>query len=70
MEVKQVNINPASFLPKKKSKKRVLSENDSMQVDEITGIEGRSKDAVPRAKRSKNVVESRKIAVPTHRYFI
>lgn len=75
------NIDADAFVPSKKGqlkagKKRTLSstapgqvDNDQqMQVDEATGIEGGRKTNAPKNKRKKHTaVELRKIAVPSHR---
>lgn len=67
------NINTEAFLPaaiqnKNKSKKRAISEDDKMIVDDDTGIEGSTKKNVPKSKRKKfSNAEFRKIAVPAHR---
>lgn len=76
------NIDADAFVPAKKSqlkagKKRTISnttsghDNDDqqMQVDEATGIEGVRKSNAPKNKRKKHTsVELRKIAVPSHRF--
>lgn len=76
------NINTEEFLPAKNPiksknvKKRVMSESGDMEVEEHNGIEGKSKNRRPKAKRSKKNVEPneskinmRKVPVPAHRYF-
>jgi len=82
MDVDTTNINADDFLPSKsskknqnKSKKRTISstmateDNDKMQVDEVSGIEGKPKVTGPKSKRKKQVnIEIRKIPVPAHRY--
>lgn len=81
MEVdKSLNIDTDAFLPPqgrqqskvsgKTGKKRTISSNagDDMQIDEATGIEGTRKTNAPKAKRKKAAaVETRKVAVPSHR---
>lgn len=80
---KNLNIDTDAFLPPqgrqqskstgktgKTGKKRTLSSTggDEMQVDEATGIEGTRKTNAPKAKRKKPAaVETRKVAVPSHR---
>lgn len=75
------NIDADAFMPSKKSqpkagKKRTISstaaghdhDDQQMQVDETTGIEGGRKSHAPKTKRKKHTaVELRKIAVPSHR---
>lgn len=75
------NIDADAFVPSKKGqlkagKKRTLSstaagqadDDQQMQVDEATGIEGGRKTNAPKNKRKKHTaVELRKIAVPSHR---
>lgn len=75
------NIDADAFTPLKKSQlkagtKRTISstasghDNDDqqMQVDETTGIEGGRKSNAQKSKRKKHTsVELRKIAVPSHR---
>lgn len=75
------NIDADVFMPSKKSqlkagKKRTISstasghgnDDQQMQVDEATGIEGSRKSSAPKNKRKKHTsVELRKIAVPSHR---
>lgn len=75
------NIDADVFMPSKKSqskagKKRTISstasghnnEDQQMQIDEVTGIEGIRKSNAPKNKRKKHTsVELRKIAVPSHR---
>lgn len=80
MEVdKNLNIDTDAFLPPqgrqqskstKTGKKRTISSTggDEMQVDEATGIEGTRKTNAPKSKRKKPAaVETRKVAVPSHR---
>lgn len=78
---KATNIDADAFMPSKKSqlkagKKRTISstasghgnDDEQMQVDEVTGIEGSRKSSAPKSKRKKHTsVELRKIAVPSHR---
>lgn len=75
------NIDADAFMPSKKGqskagKKRTISstasghgnDDQQMQVDEATGIEGNRKSSAPKSKRKKHTsVEFRKIAVPSHR---
>lgn len=74
------NIDADAFMPSKKGplkagKKRTISnaasvvdDDQQMQVDETTGIEGGRKSNAPKNKRKKHTnVEIRKIAVPSHR---
>ncbi|KAB0800066.1 hypothetical protein PPYR_07946 [Photinus pyralis] len=76
MDSNSVNIDADNFEPAKKgAKRRVNSVGDgSMEVDSHNGIEGRSRNKPPRAKRSKTTSFSetkenvRKIPVPSHRY--
>lgn len=73
MEESSENINAEVFLPstiqnKNKSKKRAISEDEKMIVDDDTGIEGATKKSVPKSKRKKfSNTEFRKIPVPAHR---
>lgn len=81
MEVETTDINTDDFLPSKsqkrnqnKGKKRTISsttannDDEQMQVDEISGIEGAAKTNLPKKKRKKTpAVELRKVAVPSHR---
>lgn len=73
MDEPNENINADEFLPtaiqnKNKTKKRAISEDDKMIVDDDTGIEGAIKKNVPKSKRKKfSNSEFRKIAVPAHR---
>lgn len=73
MDESTENINAEQFLPatnqnKNKTKKRAISEDDKMIVDDETGIEGAVKKNVPKSKRKKFTnSEFRKIAVPAHR---
>lgn len=81
MDVDGANINADEFLPSKskkadqnKAKKRTISsrtnddDDNQMQVDDVSRIEGRAKTNMPKKKRKKaSEVEVRKIAVPTHR---
>lgn len=75
------NIDVDAFLPptgrhqRRLGKKRAISTSagtdDQMHVDETTGIESVRKTNAPKAKRKKQAnIEIRKIAVPSHRYFI
>lgn len=76
------NINVDEFLPAKnpikfKNLKRcgVTESGDSMDVEQLNGIEGNSKHRRPKAKRPKKTepneskVNMRKVAVPAHRYY-
>lgn len=76
MDVDSANINVAAFLPEQasqntvaKGKKRAIRDEDNMQVDEASGIEGTAKGAAaPKNKRKKqSSLELRKIPVPSHR---
>lgn len=79
------NIDADEFLPSKPSKrsqqtkagkKRTIStrtvdndNDDQMQVDESTGIEGIRKTQAPKTKRKKHTnLEIRKVPVPSHRF--
>ncbi|KAJ6637175.1 RNA-binding protein pno1 [Pseudolycoriella hygida] len=71
------NIDVAEFLPaptknKNKSKKRVLSEEDKMDVDENTGIDRSAKKNTSKPKRQKvsnsGKSQVQKIRVPPNRY--
>lgn len=78
------NIDANAFLPSKvehtsrnnkAGKKRTISstasgqDDQQMQVDEATGIEGGRKSNAPKNKRKKHTnAELRKIAVPPHRF--
>ncbi|KAK5648681.1 hypothetical protein RI129_003573 [Pyrocoelia pectoralis] len=72
----EINIDADKFEPVKKPLKRRVNSvgDDSMEVDSHSGIEGRSRNKPPRAKRHKTTSFSetkenvRKIPVPSHRY--
>lgn len=74
MDESSENINANVFLPAStqntnKSKKRAISEDDKMIVDDDTGIEGSIKKNAPKTKRKKfSNSEYRKIPVPAHRF--
>lgn len=73
MDETNENISTEIFLPastqnKNKSKKRAISEDDKMIVEDDTGIEGSTKKNAPKTKRKKfSNAEFRKIPVPAHR---
>lgn len=75
-----VDLDTEAFLPAKNpikttkslKKKRLQSEDDSMQTEEIQGVQGRSKAVTKRKKTKPNYggdskSEVRKIPVPSHR---
>lgn len=84
MDTEEVNLSTENFLPSSptslnkkqnttntKGKKRTLTDNDEMQIDEVSGIEGKAKSATQKPKRKKQTsLELRKIPVPSHRYNI
>lgn len=76
MASETTNISTDDFLPAKSSKKagqkRTISvgNDDQMQIDEVTGIEGVRKTNAPKSKKKKTNVEIRKIPVPSHRFVI
>lgn len=79
---KSMNIDTDEFVPAKSSKnkqnkagkKRTLSstidiDEEQMQIDDATGIEGARKSAAVTTKRKKFTnAEIRKVAVPPHRF--
>lgn len=77
MDIEDVNLSADSFLlstssaenKNNKGKKRTLTENDEqMQIDDISGIEGKPKTDAQKPKRKKqSSLELRKIAVPPYR---
>lgn len=76
MASETVNISTDDFLPQKSSKKaghkRTISfgDDDRMQIDDVTGIEGVRKTNAPKSKKKKTNVEIRKIPVPSHRFVV
>lgn len=78
MEVETVNIDADEFrVPnaqkknQNKGKKRTISRtanDEEMQIDDVSGIEGTVKSTAPKKKKKKQAgAEIRKIPVPTHR---
>lgn len=73
MDESSENINAEAYLPasiqnKNKSKKRPISDDDKMNVDDDTGFEGSVKKHVPKSKRKKfSNSEFWKIPLPAHR---
>ncbi|KAJ8971926.1 hypothetical protein NQ314_000475 [Rhamnusium bicolor] len=70
-----INIDMDNFEPKNSNKRKATSASEnSMDVDEYNGIEGKNKNRPPKSKRikTKSLSESkddmRKIPVPAHRY--
>lgn len=81
MDTDEVNLSADNFLPTAsshnknktttnaaKGKKRTISDDNEMQIDEVSGIEGKAKSATQKPKRKKPTnLELRKIPVPSHR---
>ncbi|XP_059609463.1 RNA-binding protein pno1 [Phlebotomus argentipes] len=65
MDVEEVNISVEETVAKKVAKKR--RQNDAMEVDQVSGIEGAPKSAASGRKRAKSNVDQRKIIVPLRR---
>lgn len=71
---KEINIDTEQFEPNKSRKRRTTSAGDvSMEVDTHNGIQGKRRiKSNPKRRRTKSASESkedtRKIAVPAHRY--
>lgn len=69
-----INIDANNFEPKKSNKRTHTTSENAMEVEYHNGIEGKSKNRAPKAKRTKTKSvseannETRKIPVPAHRY--